>query len=234
MRTLRSINDIADERMNFEIIVIDGGSGAAFKEVANFSKSKNVIVLKEPDNGIYDGMNKGFELSNGAWVTYLNSGDTYNPNLKLDFLISELNNSNSIWAVGNAQIFVKEELRNWLPSQINSFRFQLGLNSFPHQATFYRKEAILTLMGQPFSQTDSVADWSLSYHLLLNQLPQYLEYFVSINQEAGNSSRIPLISWAWDITMTRRLAGKLITRNLMGDFLVQIVAGAFSRIKNRL
>lgn len=61
-----------------EIIVIDGGSeGFDIDYIQIFFSSTlpQLIINSEPDEGIYDAMNKGNEKCNGSLVHYLNSGD---------------------------------------------------------------------------------------------------------------------------------------------------------------
>ncbi len=234
MRTLKSIENGLNGCSNVEIIVVDGGMGVLIGQIDEIFRFRNHILVKEPDDGIFDAMNKGFELARGKWITFLNSGDVFNPELELILVINQLEKSNSIWTVGNAQIHVRNQLCDWQPSRINPLRFRLGVNSFPHQATFYRRDKIIENFGKPFCPTDSVADWSLSYALLVSHEPNFISDYISINEEAGNSSRVPLIKWALDISKTRRRLKTLFTKNIASDFLIQICVGAISRIKNRL
>lgn len=57
-----------------ELIIVDGGTGEEFfKAVGDLSCRHQ--VLSEPDQGIYDAMNKGLSLSSGDYVWFLNGGD---------------------------------------------------------------------------------------------------------------------------------------------------------------
>jgi putative colanic acid biosynthesis glycosyltransferase len=57
---------------NFEWIVIDGGSTDGTPE---YLKTTNAQWISQPDNGIYDAMNKGIEKASGAYFLFLNAGD---------------------------------------------------------------------------------------------------------------------------------------------------------------
>ena len=58
-----------------EHIFIDGGSTDNTLEIIQNHANRNIIVVAEPDRGIYDAMNKGVELSTGEIIGFLNSDD---------------------------------------------------------------------------------------------------------------------------------------------------------------
>ncbi len=65
----------ADEfREEIEIVIVDGGSG---DETPEFLKHQTATTnwVSEPDKGIYDAMNKGFNMAGGQYVWFLNAGD---------------------------------------------------------------------------------------------------------------------------------------------------------------
>lgn len=57
-----------------EVIVCDGGSGAAVLAMLELEYA-GVRVSSKPDDGIYDAMNRGLKLSSGMYVWFLNGGD---------------------------------------------------------------------------------------------------------------------------------------------------------------
>lgn len=72
----------------YEQIVIDGASTDGTAEVARSSGLKNLTVVSEPDQGIYDAMNKGLALAQGDYVMFLNAGDTLADSNILELLAS--------------------------------------------------------------------------------------------------------------------------------------------------
>lgn len=62
---------------HFEHIIIDGKSSDETVDLLEKLKlKKNIRILSESDNGIYDAMNKGIRLANGQYLLFLNAGDT--------------------------------------------------------------------------------------------------------------------------------------------------------------
>lgn len=60
---------------SMEYIVIDGGSTDSTLQVLQQYRSGIDVLVSEPDKGIYDAMNKGWELASGTYVLYINLGD---------------------------------------------------------------------------------------------------------------------------------------------------------------
>lgn len=77
LRTYNSLrNKLSVDKM--EWVVIDGGSDIQLQEqrqILDLVKAFANHYVSEPDNGIYDAMNKGTKLATGEYVLYLNAGD---------------------------------------------------------------------------------------------------------------------------------------------------------------
>lgn len=63
--------------LNTEHIIVDGGSTDGTLSIIERHKDKLAIVVSEPDNGIYDAMNKGLQLASGEIIGLLNADDVY-------------------------------------------------------------------------------------------------------------------------------------------------------------
>ena len=79
-RTIQSV--LNQTYSNIEYIIIDGKSSdhtlEIIKKYSELYKNK-IMFLSEPDNGIYDAMNKGIKQSIGNLIGILNSDDWYEP-----------------------------------------------------------------------------------------------------------------------------------------------------------
>lgn len=68
---------------NVEHIIVDGASRDATPAMAREYKKQSdasangheIRIVSEPDNGLYDAMNKGLKLATGDYICFLNAGD---------------------------------------------------------------------------------------------------------------------------------------------------------------
>lgn len=60
---------------NIELIIIDGGSDDGTIEVLKQYDLQIDYWISEPDNGIYDALNKGIKQANGDWINIQGSDD---------------------------------------------------------------------------------------------------------------------------------------------------------------
>jgi len=66
---------LAQNYQNFEHIIIDGGSTDGTLEL--LKKYQHVILVSEPDENLYEAINKGIRLASGKIIGHLNSDDFY-------------------------------------------------------------------------------------------------------------------------------------------------------------
>ena len=70
---------------NAELIIMDGGSADGTVAIAESFKAEadatdrdhEVVIVSEPDNGLYDAMNKGIRRAKGEYLIFLNAGDAF-------------------------------------------------------------------------------------------------------------------------------------------------------------
>lgn len=135
--TIRSV--VFQTYSNIEYIIIDGNSSDRTKEIIKKYDDKIFYWFSEPDQGLYDAMNKGLKAATGDYVWFLNAGDT----LKNESIVSELadiavrNNMPDI-LYGETDLIDKEGhvlggRRLKAPEQLTWKSFQMGM-LVSHQA----------------------------------------------------------------------------------------------------
>lgn len=82
----QAIQSVLDQTYpNIEYIIIDGGSTDGTLDIIRRYESELAYWVSEPDDGIYDAMNKGIELASGELIGILNSDDLY-----FDYTVEEI------------------------------------------------------------------------------------------------------------------------------------------------
>lgn len=64
---------------NLEYIIVDGGSTDGTKEIVEKYRDRIACFISEPDNGMYDALNKGFSRATGDILAWINADDIYFP-----------------------------------------------------------------------------------------------------------------------------------------------------------
>ena len=76
-----------------EYIMIDGGSTDKTMDLVNNYREHIKYVVSEPDNGLYDAMNKGLRVATGNYVWFINAGDALHTPHTVSDLVKSLNAS---------------------------------------------------------------------------------------------------------------------------------------------
>ena len=89
--TLRSI--LAQTYQDWECIVIDGASSDGTRNILRSYETRfngRLHWISEPDQGIYDAMNKGINLATGDYLCFLNAGDSFHEDDTLQQMVHTL------------------------------------------------------------------------------------------------------------------------------------------------
>lgn len=171
---------------DFEWVVVDGGSNQETLEI--FEKYKNRIdkFISEPDNGVYDAMNKGIKLSAGKYLLFLNAGDFLYENTVLEKIFNGRDYSADI-LYGNLNLVLDDNPTyiDYLPKNID--KEFLYISTVRHQASFIKKD-LFEKYGLYDETYKIVADYEKWFVFLENNSKfEYLPYIISSQDMHGLS-----------------------------------------------
>ena len=154
-----TLNSVLNQNFkNIEHIIIDGKStDNTIQIVKKYSHIKKIV--SEPDNGIYDAMNKGIKIATGDIIGFLNSDDFFaNDNVLSRVASTFINNSNLQGCYADLIYTDKKDIsktiRYWKSNNFVSGLFSKGW--CPPHTTFFVKRSIYEKFGN-FNLSYSIA-----------------------------------------------------------------------------
>lgn len=216
-RTLESV--AAQTYQEFEHVIIDGGSSdESVGIIRNYEKSlksndkykmTNVQWISEPDNGIYDAMNKGVEIASGVrlvnalnrselvedknkelpeYLLFLNGGDTLASEKALEEIAPYLDGDDFI--VGRVFFSIKGNRVSVSPllSEKDMSMYYMYLHGINHQSAFIKSEL---LVDMPYDTTVKMnADWLFFVQQIVmrNATVKFVDKYIADFDRTGLSS----------------------------------------------
>lgn len=142
---------LAQNFSDYEWIVVDGSSTDGTIEYLDQTQA---IYISEPDNGIYDAMNKAIAKASGQYIWFMNAGDLF---ADIDVLSDVLKFSDADFIYGDA-------LENERYKKARSHRsIECGMFTH-HQAMIYKAELLKPLKYDLHYQIAS--DYDLTFRFL--------------------------------------------------------------------
>ncbi len=143
-RTLDSV--CTQTYKDIEHLIIDGASKDETVQMAESYKAQvpyKVVIRSEPDQGLYDAMNKGLHKATGDYLIFLNAGDALHANDTLE-TVSQLSSNSPAVIYGDTSIVDSEgrflHLRRLRPpKQLTWKSFKQGM-LVCHQAFYVRTD----------------------------------------------------------------------------------------------
>lgn len=152
---------------NKEHIIIDGASTDGTVAILAEYKDK-VRFISEPDNGIYDAMNKGVKLATGDVIGVIGSDDFYPDNTVLSQVSQAFEDKTIDAAYGDLHYVQAENIekivRNWKSGIYKRDKFLSGWMP-PHTAFFLSKKAY-----EDFGSYNTAFKSAGDYELMLRML----------------------------------------------------------------
>lgn len=188
-RTRASLQSQRDR--NFQWIVVDGGSAEPTKALLeSLAEAGEASIIVGPDNGPYDGMNKGAQQARADWVLFLNSGDELCDSDTLVQLGQFLLESDTAVLYGDYErVAFDGSARIKLARPLGDLRYSMP---FCHQSVLTRRDILLS---RPFEQTIA-ADWRFlndCFHAGLRL--RHIDLRIARFHEGGLSNKFWIASW---------------------------------------
>lgn len=87
----KTIDSVAGQSwVDIQHIVVDGASRDGTIEIVQRNAGKIAHFISEPDNGVYQAMNKGLMLATGDLIAFLNSDDVYSHSRVLEEVVQTM------------------------------------------------------------------------------------------------------------------------------------------------
>ena len=217
--TLNSV--ISQTYKDIEHIIIDGGSIDRTLDILDKYEFKDKKIISEPDDGIYDAMNKGIKIANGEIITILNSDDIYqSPNTISDIMIDVKNNLDKDIFLGDVVFFNKNNFnkifRYYSAKNFKSKSLLEGIMP-PHPSSFIKKK-IYQKYGLYNKSLSIAADFEMFLRLLIvNKLDFFYTNKVIVRMRSGGKSGKNLKTY---FTSTKEIVEAFKINNLKTMYLV--------------
>lgn len=129
---------------DFEHVIIDGGSTDGSLELIkhHVESCDFACYISEPDDGIYNAMNKGLHLATGDYIAFLNSGDSFGTDLDVKFFCKLINRYHATDGIyGNVNFYGLDGTleRVWRSGKAKRWKFLYGWMP-PHPMLMIKKE----------------------------------------------------------------------------------------------
>lgn len=166
---------------SYEVIIVDGNSTdntiSISKESFNGEKIK---LFSQKDEGTYDAMNKGIELSTGEWIYFLGSDDELYDNNVLSSIAKAANQIDANVIYGNALIVNDSTWAKNGEVYDGEFDFsKLARKNICHQAIFYKRSFLNAFNLRYNLAYTLLADWDFNFQCFAKTKFHYTNTIIS-------------------------------------------------------
>ncbi|BDD09720.1 glycosyl transferase [Fulvitalea axinellae] len=186
---------LQQDYVSLEYIIVDGGSTDGTVELVRDYGDKISKFVSEPDNGMYDAINKGIELSSGEYVGLVHSDDFLAYPQCVSDIVNILKDSQTDSLYADLEYVDAENtekvVRNWNSGPYSKKRFLWGW--MPPHPTFFIKKDLVKKYGGYRLDFGSAADYEfmLRYLYRFEVSASYLSK-VTMKMRNGGMSNVSL------------------------------------------
>ena len=212
---------------NFEHLVIDGASTDKTLQILQEYRNPLTVLISEPDQGIYDAMNKGINLATGEIVGFLNSDDFYINNNILTKVANIFTEDKSLDACYADLLYVDKIDTSRIVRYYKSKKFVPGAFAkgwCPPHPTFFLRRSVFERFGYFNLNYSIAADVELMMRLLeINNIRvRYVpELWVKMRMGGVTNRNLKNI-WNQNQEILRALQSHRLPTNIILFFLFKI------------
>lgn len=191
LQTLESVKSQRYDHDRVRILVIDGGSDSELVEKIESELEPRDVLVSEPDQGIFDAINKGIALADGDLVFTIGSDDLFASRDAFRLFSKHMEESGADYAVCGT-VYTKADLtpfRHWPATSPTRRNFLLGRQTchfaFACRPSVYQKLGGFDLNYRTAADYDFFHRLAEDESLRGTRIPEYL---VKMRQ-GGNSSK---------------------------------------------
>lgn len=202
---------LAQDYPDIEYLIIDGASkDGSLAVIQRYGNEKRVTrIVSEPDNGMYEAINKGIRLATGDVIGLLHSDDFFYDNHVISDVARIFAETDADIVYGNG-LYVDAEctdrvVRNWVSGGYRRWKVRLGW--LPLHTTVYVRRGVLASCGlydesyKIASDSDFLVRYLYENRLRVGYLDKYVVKMRMGGLSTGGASRYEV--WKEDVRMYR-------------------------------
>lgn len=229
-QTIKSV--INQTYKNIEYIIIDGGSTDRTLEIIEKYEKQIDYWISEPDEGLYDAMNKGIRKANGDLIGMINSDDWYELDAVSHVVKSLLDNPNK--GVFHGDMYLISDKSKKILRSFNSskFKFKYYGMTYAHPTFFVSKR--IYSKYQYNTRLKTISDYQFSLEVFLDDSKTYcyIDRPLANYRFGGLSDTIATNKLLIDGFKARKNAGLNMFQNMF-SFLIRFVVFYSYKLKNK-
>lgn len=200
-KTIQSI--INQTYSNIEYIIIDGKSTDSTLNLIRKYEKYISHWISEPDNGVFDAMNKGISMASGEYIIFMNAGDYFAETSIIEDVVNYImHNNNADVYHGDIYRDIKSPKHIWkdIPFYLNKKKLK-GMN-ICHQAIFTK---LSTAKKYYFDTSYKV---SADYNMMMQIFKDKGSFkYIPLNIAIYNTTGISTTNWKQTIYEEARICG---------------------------
>lgn len=186
--------------IEIEHVVVDGGSSDGTIEwYAENRAGQRQVIISEPDQGIFDAMNKGTVAASGHYVAFMNAGDSYANPQAIEKSALRLHERGKRWGYCRAKVVsaTGDDVRPAVGRiPYSRSRHLYGTATICHQAVLMERSFLGELGRFEHERYGTASDYALLLRAATLEVPDTV-VDTDVLYEAGGISKVDIYRQLW-------------------------------------